>query len=215
MSETSEKPDKKLDYSRDPYDPDTLAERVMSVGVKKTRYPIYKTFVLGLLGGAFISLGALYELYVLSHPEVSVGVSVVLAPLFYAMGYILAFIAGAEVFTTNNLSVMGLASGKLSIKEVTLNWTVVLIANLLGALFLGVLYFYSGLIHLYDFTMVETSKLLTSQKLSLNIPQTVIVGVFGNMLICAGLWLAMAGKSVTDQFIALFLPVAAVPAMNF
>ena len=34
-------------------------------------------------------------------------------------------------------------------------------------------------------------------------------------MICSGLWLAMAGRTVTDKFFALFIPVAAVPALSF
>jgi formate transporter len=203
------------EYELDAYAPTRIAERVLKVGVKKTRYPAYKTFVLGLMGGSFISFGALYELYVLAHPDIAAGVSVILAPLFYAMGYIIAFIAGAGVFTTNNLSVMGLASGQLTFLEVSKNWSVVLMANLIGAVFIGILFFFSGLVFMYDLAMVETAKMITAEKLSFGPLQTVIIGIFGNMLICAGLWLAMAGNSLTDQYLALFLPVAAVPALNF
>lgn len=203
------------EYELDAYAPTRIAERVLKIGVKKTRYPAYKTFVLGLMGGSFILLGALYELYVLAHPDVAAGVSVILAPLFYAMGYIIAFLAGAAVFTTNNLSVMGLASGQLSFWEVTRNWSIVLFANLLGAIFIGILFFFSGLVYFYDLALVETAKMITAEKLSFGPLQTMIIGIFGNMLICAGLWLAMSGKSFTDQYLALFLPVAAVPALNF
>ncbi len=216
MSEKNPIPEKpKKGFAMDPYEPNQIAERVLHVGVKKTRYPWYKTFVLGILGGSFISFGALYELFVLSHPAVGEGTSAVLAPLFYAMGYIIAFIAGAEVFTTNNLSVMGLASGHVSFWEVTKNWTIVLFANLAGAVFIGLLFFFSGLALMFDAAIVETAKVLTAEKMSFGPMQTVIIGTFGNMLICAGLWLAMAGKSLTDQYLALFLPVAAVPALNF
>jgi formate transporter len=199
----------------DAYDPSEVADRVLHIGVKKTRYPAYKTLVLGLMGGCFISLGALYEIYILSHPSVGAGTAVILAPLFYAIGYIIAFISGAEVFTTNNLSVMGLASGQLGLWEVTRNWSIVLIANLLGTMLVVAMYYLSGLFVLFDFAIIETAKILSANKIAFSPLQTIVLGVFGNLLICSGLWLAMAGKSVTDQFVALLLPVAAVPALNF
>ena len=212
-SDNSKKPIRTAEL--DAYEPDQVAERVLSIGVKKTRYPSYKTIVLGFMGGAFISFGALYELYILAHPLVSSSAAVVIAPLFYAVGYIMAFIAGAEIFTTNNLSAMAWASGKVSLWDITRNWTLVLLSNIFGAGFIAMLYFYSGLVYMFDYAVVDMAKTLTSEKLSFNILQTTIIGLFGNMLICTGLWLAMAGRSVTDKFLALLVPVAAVPALNF
>ncbi len=202
-------------FELDAFQPDQIAKRVLRIGVKKVRFPAYKTIILGMMGGGFISLGALYELYVMAHPYIEEGVAVLIAPMFYAMGYIIAFISGAEVFTTNNLAAMGWASGRLDHWDIIRNWSIVLFANILGAFFIVLLYFYSGLYYQYDFAMIDVAKTLSAEKLSHSPLETVIIGIFGNMLICSGLWLAMAGRSVTDRLLALFLPIAAVPAMNF
>jgi formate transporter len=218
MTEENDKdlePLPKRGYGIDAYEPGEIAEQVLRIGVKKSRYPVYKTLTLGLMGGGFISLGALYELYILAHPLIEHSTAALIAPLFYAMGYIIAFIAGAEIFTTNNLSAMAWASGQISLWEITKNWTIVLIANLLGTMFIVALFFYSGLVFIYDLALVDAAKTISAAKLTFNPLQTTIIGIFGNLLICSGLWLAMAGRSLTDKFIALFLPVAAVPAMNF
>lgn len=166
-------------------------------------------------GGAFISFGALYEIYVLAHPDIGFGTATILGPLFYAVGYIMAFIAGAEIFTTNNLSAMALASGKVTFLEVTRNWSAVLLANFIGALFIVTLFYFSGLVQMYDGALVDVAKTISAEKVSFNPLQTTIIGIFGNMLICTGFWLAMAGRTVTDKFIALLVSVAAVPALNF
>ena len=202
-------------YDLDAYEPNKIAEKVLNVGIKKTNYPAYKTITLGLMGGVFISFGALYELYFYSHPEIGAGTAAVAGPFFYAVGYIMAFISGAEVFTTNNLSAMGWASGKLRLLEISRNWSLVLAANIFGALFVVVLFYFSGLAFQFDNALVDTAKSLSAYKLSFNPLETAVIGIFGNMFICAGLWLAMAGRTVTDKFIALLVPVAAVPALNF
>ncbi len=202
-------------YGIDAYEPTQIAEQVLRIGVKKTKYPFYKTMTLGLMGGGFISLGALYELYTYAHPYIEPSISAIIAPLFYAMGYIIAFIAGAEIFTTNNLSAMAWASGQIRLVEITINWSIVLLSNLLGAALIVVLFYFSGLVHIFDHAIVDVAKTISAAKLSFNPLQTTIIGIFGNLMICSGLWLAMAGRSLTDKFIALFLPVAAVPAMNF
>ncbi len=202
-------------FELDAYKPDSVAKRVLKIGVKKTNYPAYKTFTLGLMGGGFISMGALYEIFILAHPDISSGAALVVAPFFYAVGYIMAFISGAEIFTTNNLSAMGWASGELTLFEISKNWTIVLVANLLGAMFIVTLFYFSGLANQLDNAFVETAKTISAEKLSFNPIETVIIGIFGNLLICAGLWIAMAGRTVADKFIALLVPVAAVPALDF
>lgn len=214
-SDASPDPSTSGAFTLDAYEPDQIAERVLKKGVKKTRFPAYKTMVLGFMGGSFISLGAMYELFLMSHPEISGGTGAVLGPLFYAVGYIIAFISGAEIFTTNNLSAMALASGKVSLYEVARNWSLVLFSNLLGAVGIVTLFFFSGVATIFDGALIETAKTISAFKLSFSPLQTIIIGIFGNMLICSGLWLAMAGRTVTDKFIALLVPVAAVPAMNF
>lgn len=209
-------PEKRVgSFGMDAYEPDEIAKQVLNIGVKKTNFLVYKTVILGILGGCFISFGALYEIYILAHPEIQMGTAVIIGPLFYAVGYIIAFIAGAEIFTTNNLSAMALATGKVKMIDVFLNWTTVLFANIIGAGFVVVLFYFSGLVGLYDNALIDVAKTITSEKLTFGPLETVVIGLFGNMLICAGLWISMAGRTVTDKFLALLVPVAAVPALNF
>ena len=199
----------------DAYSPDEVTRRVMHIGVKKVRFPGVITLMLGILGGCFISLGALYQVVVMANPDISDSTSAVVSPLFYGMGYIIAFIAGTEIFTTNNLALMSLASRKITALELIRNWTIVLIANIIGAGALVLLFYYSGQIHLFDGLLIEEVLFLTSSKLDYTITQMFLLGLFGNLLICSGAWLAMAGRTVTDKFLALFLPLSAVPAIGF
>ena len=199
----------------DAYSSEEVARRVMHIGVKKIRLPGVVTLMLGILGGCFISLGALYHAVVLANPDISNSASAVVSPMLYGMGYIIAFIAGTEIFTTNNLAVMSLASRKITAWELTRNWTIVLVANMIGAGGLVLLFYYSGQIHLFDGLLIEEVLFFTSSKLDYTIPQMFLLGLFGNLLICSGSWLAMAGRSVTDKFLALFLPLSAVPAIGF
>ncbi len=218
MPNVLEKKSKKRKYpllDLDAYSPEEVANRVMQVGVKKNRLPGMITLILGILGGCFISLGALYQVVVLANPAINDSMAAVVSPLFYAMGYIIAFITGAEIFTTNNLAVMSFASRKISLRELVRNWTIVLFANITGAAAIVLLFFFSGQIYLYDGQLIDEVLLLSSGKLSYTIPQMFLLGLFGNLLICSGAWLAMAGRSVTDKFLALILPLSAVPAIGF
>ncbi len=218
MNQTENKSNEKHQYpvlDLDAYSPEEVTNRVLHVGVKKVRLPVIATLMLGMLGGCFISLGSIYQVIVLASPSISGSAAALISPFLYAMGYIIAFISGAEIFTTNNLAVISLASGKIRLWELIKNWSVVLIANICGAGIIVLLFFFSGQSYLYDGELADEVLLLSSEKLSYNVPQMFIHGLFGNMLICAGAWLAMAGRSVTDKFVALILPLSAVPAIGF
>ncbi|TAN48326.1 MAG: formate transporter FocA, partial [Betaproteobacteria bacterium] len=53
----------------DAYSPQEIAARVENVGLAKARLPLLSTAMLGLLAGAFIGLGALYFVLVISDPD--------------------------------------------------------------------------------------------------------------------------------------------------
>lgn len=61
-----------------------------------------------------------------------------LGGLAFSLGLILVTVAGAELFTGNNLLVMAWASGRVSSAEVLRNWAVVCAANFVGAAGLAV-----------------------------------------------------------------------------
>lgn len=202
-------------FDFDVYSPEEIAKRVEQVGVKKIRLPFVITIMLGILGGGFISLGVMYHLVVLANPSLSGDMALLLSPVFYAMGYTIAFLAGAEVFTTNNLAMMGLASKRISLREVTVNWSIVFVTNIIGALIIVILFVLSGQVNAFGGAFAEKVIEISSDTLSFTPLETFIQGLFGNLLICSGIWIALAGRTVTDKILALLLPLSAVPAIGF
>jgi len=116
----------------DAYSPQQIAERVDSLGVAKARLPLLSMVMLGMLAGAFIGLGALYYTLVISDASLSFAASRVLGVVCFSLGLLLVVVAGAELFTGNNLLAMAWADGKVSTAEVLRNWTVVCLANFAG-----------------------------------------------------------------------------------
>ncbi len=117
----------------DHYSPAEIADRVEAAGVIKARLPFLKLFILGLLAGGFIGLGAMYYTIVAADHALPFAVGRILGGLVFSLGLVLVVVAGAELFTGNNLIVMAWADGKVSTGEVLRNWAVVLVANGIGA----------------------------------------------------------------------------------
>jgi len=112
-------------YGFDAYSPKEIAERVETVGVAKARLPLITQIALGVLAGGFIGLGALYFTLVTSDASLSFAASRLLGGLTFSLGLILVIVAGAELFTGNNLLVMAWASKRITTAELLRNWVVV------------------------------------------------------------------------------------------
>lgn len=100
--------------------------------------------MLGFLGGAFIALGYLLDIRVIGDlPKEWGSLSSLIGAAVFPVGLILVVLAGAELITGNMMSVaMALFSRKISVKELAVNWGIVTIMNLIGALFVA---YFSGI----------------------------------------------------------------------
>lgn len=131
-------------FGSDAYSPKEIARRVETVGVTKARLPLLSMAMLGVLAGAFIGLGALFFVLIMSDADLGFAVGRVLSGLAFSLGLILVVVAGAELFTGNNLLAMAWAARKISTAELFKNRLVVCAANFVGASGLALLVFYSA-----------------------------------------------------------------------
>jgi formate transporter len=133
----------------------------------------------------------------------------------FSLGLAIVLVGGAELFTGNNLIVMAWASGHVSTKEMLRNWVVVYFGNLIGAVGLVVLVFLS---HHLEMNGGRVGLSILSTAVAKIQPDAVTLffkGVLCNLLVCLAVWLAYAGRSVTDKIVALLFPVSAFIAAGF
>jgi hypothetical protein len=155
---------------------------VQSVGVAKARLPLVPLVMLGLLAGAFIGLGSLYYVTVVGDPGLTVALQRVLGGLAFSLGLLLVVVAGAELFTGNNLIAMAWADGKVSSRELVVNCLVVCTANFAGAVGLAVLVLLSG--HAEQYSAIYLR--ILEVKTSLPANKAFFSGVLCNVLVCCG-----------------------------
>jgi formate/nitrite transporter len=199
----------------DAYSPQQIAERVESVGVTKARLPLLSMAMLGMLAGAFIGLGALYYTLVISDPALSFAASRVLGAVCFSLGLLLVVVAGAELFTGNNLLAMAWADGKVSTAEVLRNWAVVCAANFVGAAGLALLVFLSGHAGLNGGAVGQTYLKIAAAKSTIPVSELFFRGVLCNVLVCMAVWMVLAGRTVIDKFAAIVMPISAFVAAGF
>ena len=92
--------------------PRAMARKAEEVGCRR-RDRRCDMFALAVLAGAFIAMGAIFATTVTAGgASLPFGVSRLLGGLAFSLGLILVVVAGAELFTGNNLIVMAWAGGK-------------------------------------------------------------------------------------------------------
>jgi formate transporter len=202
-------------YGSDAYAPREIAQRVESVGVAKARLGTLPLLMLGVLAGAFIGLGAMFFVLVKSDATLGYAAGQVLGGVVFSLGLVLVVVAGAELFTGNNLLAMAWADGKITTGEVLRNWVLVGLANFAGAAGLAVLVFASGHAELNGGAIGRTVVKIALAKQDLSFLQAFFRGVLCNVLVCMAVWMAMAGRSVVDKAVAIVFPVSAFVAAGF
>ncbi|HMK08331.1 MAG TPA: formate/nitrite transporter family protein [Anaerolineales bacterium] len=197
--------------------PPEMAKRAEYLGVRKAEAAGLATFVLAVLAGAFISLGAVFATTVVAGASgvVPYGIVRLLAGLVFSLGLVLVIVGGAELFTGNNLIVMAWAGRKVTTLRLLRNWGIVFAGNFVGAVATAVLMF---LTRQYTFGggSVGVVALGTAvAKLGYGFAQAVALGVLCNALVCLAVWLTFSARSTIDKIAAIILPIAAFVAAGF
>ena len=202
-------------FGSNAFAPQEIAERVQAIGVKKARLPLLSQLILSVLGGAFIGMGALF--YVLIHSDASLGFAArqVAAALSFCLGMLLVVVAGAELFTGNNLIVMARAQGAIGSGEVLRNWTIVFAGNLVGTTGLALLVWLSGHPGMNEGAIGRDYVHIAEAKAALPFLEAFWRGILCNALVCLAIWMSYAGRSVIDKAVAIIFPIAAFVAAGF
>jgi formate/nitrite transporter len=196
--------------------PAEIAAKAEDVGVRKANLPLRQTLVLSVLAGAFIALGALFATTTLAGAAaLPYGVARLLAGLTFCLGLILVVLAGAELFTGNNLIVMAYINGRLPLTRLLRNWIYVYLGNFAGAAATAALVFLSGQYAFGGGAVGLTALAIGASKSSLGFVQAFFLGVLCNALVCLAVWLTMGAHTATDKLLVILFPIAAFVAAGF
>lgn len=205
------------DHAIDALLPQQIAERAESVGIQKAQRDGLTLFVLGILAGAFIALGAMFATTVLAGADgvLPFGVSRLLAGTVFCLGLILVILGGAELFTGNALMVMAVAARKLTLMAMLRAWVIVYAGNFVGAVGTAFLVFLSGQYLAGQGSVASVALQLGLQKATLPFAQALFLGTLCNVLVCLAVWLSLGARSTTDKVLAILFPVSAFVVAGF
>jgi formate/nitrite transporter len=192
-----------------------MAQRVLKVGVAKARLPVADSLVLAVLAGAFIGLGAAFSTLATTNPAMGFGPTRVLGGMAFSLGLILVVVAGAELFTGNNLVAMAWASRQITTRQVARNWILVYIGNFFGSVGTALLVFWSGTWALSGNQVAVHALGIAAAKCELGWTEAFVRGILCNALVCLAVWLCHSARSTTDKILAIIFPIAGFVALGF
>ncbi len=197
--------------------PSEMAQKAENAGVAKANLGIWRMLTLSVLAGAFIALGAVFATTVTagSSGVLSFGVARLLGGLVFCLGLVLVVVAGAELFTGNNLIVMAWAGGKVSTRLLLRNWLIVYVGNFIGSVMTAVLIFLSGQFTFGSGVVGINALNIANAKVNLGFGQAVVLGILCNALVCLAVWLCMSARTTTDKILAIIFPITAFVAAGF
>ncbi len=195
--------------------PPEMAERMENVGLKKANLDFWSMFALAVLAGAFIGLGGEFFTLVITDSGLGFGLNKLVGGLVFSLGLILVIIAGAELFTGNNLIIMAWVSGKLALGQLMRNWIIVYFGNLIGALGTVMLMYLTRQWASASCHVGATALNIANAKVNLSFTEGVARGILCNALVCLAVWLCLSGRSVTDKILAIVFPITAFVASGF
>jgi formate/nitrite transporter len=197
--------------------PSEMATKAEGIGVKKASMDATSMFVLSLLAGAFIALGAVFSTTVVAGTAgtLAYGVVRLLAGLVFSLGLILVIVGGAELFTGNNLIVMAWASRKVSTALLLRNWIIVYLGNFVGAVGTAVLVYLGGQYAFGNGAIGAAALTTANAKVGLGFGQAFVLGILCNGLVCLAVWLSHSARSTSDKILAIIPPIAAFVAAGF
>lgn len=208
-------------------EPAEIAQTAVATGVKKSQLRWDKTLIGSFLAGAYIAFGGLVAITVWSglDPERWGSLPTLFTGAAFTLGLVLVLIAGSHLLTGNMLLMpISAMQGRLSWGEVLRNFTLVLIGNLAGAVFVA--YFLAvqtGVIGNLGseagspggLTYERLAQIAEAKGLHESSWQVFLRAVGCNWLVCLTVWVSLAADSVSGKILAIFFPIMAFVAMGF
>lgn len=199
----------------DAYKPQQIANLVENSGVYKAKLPFLQLATLGVLAGAFIAFGAMFYTMTITGSSLGFGPTRLLGGITFSLGLILVIIAGAELFTGNNLIVIAWADKKVSGRALLRNWFIVYWANFIGAVATAWIVHTSGVLTIGDGAVADTAINIALAKTQLSWWQAFTRGLMCNALVCLAVWLCYAAHHVSGKILSIVFPVTAFVALGF
>ena len=186
--------------------PGKICEAWIENGFKKGTSPAVKLFLLGILGGLFIGLGGHGNIVANAYiANLDPGLARLAGAAVFPVGLMLVILAGAELFTGNNLMTLAVANRRISFLQLLRNWIIVYVGNFAGSVLLALLLSKTSIYG--SEAMIDKAAAIASGKLGQTFSQALISGIFCNILVVLACWMQAGAKEMAGKVFTIWFPI--------
>ncbi len=199
----------------DDFTPAEMAKKVEAASIRKANLNFMSLVALSVLAGVFIAFGCEFYTLAIFDSNLPLGLTRLIGGITFSVGLILVIVAGAELFTGNNLIIMGVVSRTVSFKQLLKNWSVSYIGNFFGSILLVFVMFLTNQWKLKEGLLGANAVLIAANKVNLTFLEGFTRGMLCNALVCLAVWLCFSARTVVSKIAAIIFPITAFVASGF
>lgn len=185
--------------------PKEVANAIVNVGVMRANLKTAPMICLGILAGLFIGFGGLGNIIISQTlGNIDAGLAKFAGAAVFPVGLMLVVIAGAELFTGNNLMTLSFMEKKITLSQMFRNWGIVWVANLVGSILLVLIVFYGGVL---SGDAATKSIAIAEAKASLDITTLIFRGILCNIIVVLAVWMATSAQDIISKIFACWFPI--------
>lgn len=169
----------------------------------KTKLPLGKMILMGIMAGAFIAFGGATS-STAAHAIENVGVSRIVAGSIFPVGLMLIVFLGGELFTGNCLIIMDVLDRRVTWTELVRDLVIVYFSNLIGALLVDVLIIFSGNLNYSGSLLGAYTIKVAIGKIAVTPIQGITSGILCNVLVCLAVLMATSATDIAGKVWAIF-----------
>ena len=188
--------------------PAQILEANIKTEINRVNMPLGKMILLGIFAGMFIAGGAAAS-SVAMHAIPNVGLSRFLGGVIFPVGLMMIIFIGGELFTGDCLLILGILDKKYKIIDMIRVLVIVFISNLVGALIIALLVYFSGQLNYTDGLLGAFTIRVAMGKATMSFGSAFASGILCNIFVCGAVLMAGAAKDVAGKVWAVFFPILA------
>ena len=190
--------------------PNEVAGELVTVAENKANLNLLQKIVLGIIAGAYIAFAAVASntaaFQLMNNPS-TLGLSKLLSAFVFSGGLILVVVCGSELFTGNNLMLMGVYEKKISVKQLLISWGIVYVSNFVGSILIAFMVAKSGQLGFAGSMLGGATIKIACTKVSLSTSNAILLGLMCNWLVCLAVWGSTAARDIGSKIMAIFFPI--------
>ncbi len=186
--------------------PAQIADKYVTVGKNKANLPAAKMFVLAIFAGFFISIAGA-SATIASCMADNPSVSRLINSMIFPAGLVMVVLAGSELFTGNCLILISVLKKEISVLKYLRCLLIVYLGNLVGSVFVSLLFVYGHTPDLYGGKLAEVLVNTAVAKTSLSFSDAFFRAILCNLLVCIAVWITVGASSAADKVIGLYPPI--------